>query len=89
LGYVLYFPGILVGPTVEFTYYDQLVTGKLFDAAVTPQRRVPEGRKRVAYQKLALGLFFLGAFATGGGNMDYDRILEPEFRERSFFSRYV
>lgn len=79
---------MLVGPTVEFTFYDQLVTGKLFANAVgATGLRVPEGRKRVAYQKLALGLFFLGAFATGGGNMDYDRVLEPEFRQRNFFSR--
>lgn len=81
---------MLVGPMVEFTYYDQLVTGKLFATnASGTGGRVPKGRKRVAYQKLALGLFFLGVFGIGGGNMDYDRILEPEFRQRNFISRCV
>lgn len=91
-GYVFYFPGILVGPSVEFTYYDQLVTGKLFASAPAVNgsgRRVPEGRKRVAYQKFLLGLFFLAVFAVAGGNMDYDRILEPQFRQRGFILRCV
>ncbi|KAF8307238.1 MBOAT-domain-containing protein [Clavulina sp. PMI_390] len=94
-GYVFYFPGILVGPTVEYTYYEQLVTGKLF-ASVTAAsegsgkvKRVPEGRKRVAYTKMLLGLFFLGVYAASGGNYEYERLLEPEFRQLSAFSRFT
>jgi len=49
---------------------------------------VPQGRKRVAYTKLVQGLVFLGLFATAGTNMDYDRILEPAFKSRAFYSRF-
>jgi lysophospholipid acyltransferase len=91
---VFYFPGILVGPSVEYVYYEQLVSGALFapnpNAIVKSERkRVPEGRKRVAYTKLLLALFFLGLYAVGGSNLDYDRVLEPAFMEKSFFGRCV
>jgi lysophospholipid acyltransferase len=87
-GYVFYFPGILVGPTIEYNYYDQLVTGKLFPTKIGG-KRVPQGRKRVAYQRLLTGLLFLGAFATFGGKLDYYRIMEPAFSQKSFLGRFV
>lgn len=92
LGYVFYFPGILVGPAVEYVYYEQLVSGALFapnpNAAIKSERnRVPEGRKRVAYTKLLLALFFLGLYAVAGTNLDYDRVLEPAFLKKSLFGR--
>jgi lysophospholipid acyltransferase len=91
---VFYFPGILVGPTVEYVYYEQLVSGQLFvsnpNSGVKGERkRVPEGRKRVAYTKLLLALVFLGFYAVAGPSMDYTRILEPAYLEKSFFSRWV
>jgi hypothetical protein len=75
-------------------YYEQLVSGALFapnpNAVVKSERkRVPDGRKRVAYTKLLLGLFFLGLYAVGGTNLDYDRVVEPAFMEKSYFSRCV
>ncbi|KAF8341485.1 endoplasmic reticulum protein [Cantharellus anzutake] len=93
LGYVFFFPGILVGPTFEYIYYEQLVHGTLFTpnpiADKTAQSsRLPQGRKRAAYTKFAQGAFFLGVFALWGGGMDYDRILTPEFSQKSFLGRY-
>ena len=96
MGYVFYFPGTLVGPSCEFVSYNHLVTGQLFAAPsasgekiVHDNGRVPKGRKRAAYTRLAWGVVFLGLFATAGSNMDYDRILEDWFPTKNIFYKYV
>ena len=79
---------------MEYVYYEQLVSGTLFapdpNAVVKSERkRVPEGRKRVAYTKLLLALVFLGLYAVVGASLDYDLVLEPAFMKKSFFGRCV
>jgi lysophospholipid acyltransferase len=48
---------------------------------------MPIGRKRVAYQKLVLGLAWLGAYVTLWGTYNFSRSIEPEFRARPLLAR--
>ncbi|KAK7061370.1 MBOAT, membrane-bound O-acyltransferase family-domain-containing protein [Favolaschia claudopus] len=65
LGYSFYFPGILVGPYLDFNDYMDLINETLFKklkAKGKNGRNVPSGRKRVAYRKMFSGLAYLGIF---------------------------
>ena len=53
------------------------------------QRRVPTGRKRVAYRKMATGLAFLGAFVVLGGQYNFSIALQDSFPKRSLLYRYA
>lgn len=98
LGYAFYFPGILVGPYVEFADYMNLIDGTLFKAidkeveekraaAKIPGRLVPRGRKRVAYRKMVVGLVYLGLFVVLGGQYNFGIALQDWFTERSLLYR--
>ncbi|WVQ79951.1 hypothetical protein IAT38_002052 [Cryptococcus sp. DSM 104549] len=86
LGYCFFFPSILVGPSFDYATYDALVhrtiyhvapPGTSVEQAKATKRRVPYGRKRVAYLHAVMGLLFLGVYATFGSQFDYARILTP------------
>ncbi|KAF7354960.1 hypothetical protein MSAN_01411100 [Mycena sanguinolenta] len=65
LGYSFYFPGILVGPYLDFVDYMDLINETLFKKLAVKGkngRNVPSGRKRVAYRKMFFGLAYLGVF---------------------------
>ncbi|KAL5530551.1 ALE1 [Sanghuangporus sanghuang] len=96
LGYSLYFPGFLVGPYLDFASYSSLVDETLFttkkgkEKAITPgSRRVPSGRKRVAYRKMLVGLVFLGLFVTQGGKFNFAVSLQEWFARKSLLYRLV
>lgn len=88
-----FFPSVLIGPSLEYSTYDALVLGKLYD---TPppgvqdsqhNRRIPHGRKRVAYLHLLIGLAFLGGYSVYGGQASYSRILTPTWYTWSWITR--
>ncbi|KAI0092435.1 MBOAT, membrane-bound O-acyltransferase family-domain-containing protein [Irpex rosettiformis] len=98
LGYAFYFPGILVGPYLEFANYRALIDGSVFKiiekesearrAAVTiPGRLVPRGRKRVAYRKMVTGLVYLGLFVFFGGQYNYSIAIQDWFPSKSILYR--
>jgi len=98
LGYSFYFPGVLVGPYLEFANYRDLVDGSVFKilekeddakrAAVTvPGRLVPRGRKRVAYFKMFMGLIYLGLFVVLGGQYNYSIAVKDGFVDKSLLYR--
>ncbi|KAL5508428.1 ALE1 [Sanghuangporus vaninii] len=96
LGYSLYFPGFLVGPYLDFASYSSLVDETLFttkkgkEKAITSgSRRVPSGRKRVAYRKMFVGLVFLGLFVTQGGKFNFAVSLQEWFVRKSLLYRLV
>ena len=90
-----YFPGILVGPHLDFAEYMELINETKFQdttqvkAKVEPGRRLPLGRKRAAFTKLFFGLVYLGAFVLYGGKYNYQVALKPEFMKHSLLMRYV
>ena len=97
--YSFYFPGVLVGPYLEYAEYMKLVDGSLFkltdkaDAQskswFSGRRMVPNGRKRVAYWKMLMGLIFLGLFVVFGGNSSFSASLSDEFLKKSLLTRSV
>lgn len=72
---------------MDYVTYDSLVLGTIYknappghdDPQAKLKRRVPHGRKRVAYLHLVIGLAFLGIYAVYGGRAAYSRILSPSW----------
>ncbi|KAI6035589.1 MBOAT, membrane-bound O-acyltransferase family-domain-containing protein [Pisolithus orientalis] len=93
LGFSLYFPGILVGPYIDYASYSSLIDGSLFKAHPEPKkasrRIIPNGRKRVAYRKMVVGLLFLGAFVVLGPKFHFGIALTPWFLNQGLLKRIV
>ncbi|KIJ19826.1 hypothetical protein PAXINDRAFT_125984 [Paxillus involutus ATCC 200175] len=92
LGFALYFPGILVGPYLDYASYTSLVDESLFKSvegkSVKPMRRaVPDGRKRVAYRKMLTGLAFLGLFVVLGPSFNFGIAITTQFLEQNLIYR--
>ncbi|OCF33053.1 lysophospholipid acyltransferase [Kwoniella heveanensis CBS 569] len=96
LGYCLFFPSVLPGPSFDYATYDALVHHTIYrvpppgtsaEQAKAAHRRVPYGRKRVAYLHLVIGLLFLGIYALYGSKAAYSRILTPVWYQWSLFRR--
>ncbi|KAF9224377.1 membrane bound O-acyl transferase [Gyrodon lividus] len=92
LGFSFYFPGILVGPYLDYASYTSLVDESLFksaggESAKLMWRAVPDGRKRVAYRKMLTGLIFLGLFIVLNPSFYYGIAITPRFQERSIIYR--
>ncbi|KAF8681605.1 membrane-bound acyltransferase family [Rhizoctonia solani] len=102
LGYVFYFPGLLVGPAFEFVSYRSLIDETIFvppesssnggsqvseknDSVPKIKRRVPAGRKRVAYLKFAQGLVFLLLFTLFNPQFNYGMSVDPKWSARPFW----
>ena len=51
--------------------------------------KLPPGRKRVAYTKLLMGMFYLGLFVVFGAKHNFATALEPWFATRNVLVRYV
>ncbi|KAJ3495292.1 hypothetical protein NLJ89_g10651 [Agrocybe chaxingu] len=94
LGYSFYFPGILVGPYLDFSEYMELINETMFQhahvkASVKKGKRLPPGRKRAAYTKMFLGLVYLGLFVLYGPTYNFSVASDPEFMKKSLFERIV
>ena len=88
-----YFPGLLVGPYLDFAEYMEVINETMFQhanvkATLKAGRNVPPGRKRAAYTKMVMGLFFLGMFVVFGPTYGYTISLKPDFVEKSLLHRY-
>ena len=86
-----YFPGVLVGPTIEYASYDALISEDLYASGPKGKggRSVPNGRKRVAYWKMLSGIFFLILFAIYGGKFSYQVVFEEWWPTESIIYRCV
>lgn len=92
LGYAFYFPGILVGPYLDLSEYRNLVGEVMFDDPTVKSkarhgRKLPPGRKRVAYTKMFMGLLYLGLFVVFGAKHNFSVALEPWFAEKNIIVR--
>ncbi|ORY32801.1 MBOAT, membrane-bound O-acyltransferase family-domain-containing protein [Naematelia encephala] len=97
LGYCFFFPSFLVGPSFDYSTYDSLIKHTIYDIpppgtseaqVKATKRRVPHGRKRVAYLHLVLGLVFLGVYAVYGQRAAYSRILTPTWYTWGWLTRF-
>ncbi|KAJ7087231.1 endoplasmic reticulum protein [Mycena belliarum] len=89
LGYSFYFPGILVGPYLDYADYMDLINETMFKKLEVKGkygRNVPSGRKRVAYRKMIFGLLYLGVYVVFG-SWNYGVSLTPWFVQQSLVSR--
>ena len=89
-----YFPGILVGPYLDFQEYTNLINEAPFQhaqvkAPISTGRRLPPGRKRAAFTKLFMGIFFLGVFTLYGKKYNFSVALNPDFAKKSLLQRSV
>lgn len=85
-----YFPGILVGPYLDYVDYMDLVNETMFKKLAVKGkngRNVPAGRKRVAYRKMFFGLAYLGIFVVIGPTWNYGLAMTPWFVEQSMLYR--
>ena len=66
-----------------------LIDESIYAGAATTDkgRKVPKGRKRVAYRKMATGLGFLALFVTMGGSWNFNVAIQDWFRQRSWLYR--
>lgn len=68
-----------------------LVNETLYEGAKTDpngSKRVPAGRKRVAYQKLFFGLIALGLYAVYGSKFNYTVMLTSWWTAKPIWYRY-
>ncbi|KAI6046486.1 MBOAT, membrane-bound O-acyltransferase family-domain-containing protein [Pisolithus marmoratus] len=94
LGFSFYFPGMLVGPYIDYTSYLSLIDESLFKSAHPelkkgPKRIIPDGRKRVAYRKMIIGLLFLGTFVVLHPKFNFGLALAPWFLTQNLVKRVV
>jgi lysophospholipid acyltransferase len=92
-----FFPAFLIGPAFDYSTYDSLIKHTIFttpppgtnkEQVKATARRIPYGRKRVAYLHLVIGLVFLGVYAVYGGRGAYSRILTPSWKGWSMLERF-
>ena len=88
---------MLIGPSFDYTTYDSLVHHTIFQTpspgtttaqAKATAKRIPHGRRRVAYLHLVIGLMFLGVYSVYGGRASYSRILTPVWYTWNRFERF-
>jgi len=88
---------MLIGPSLDYATYNSLITHTIYskpppgtgaEQAQATKRRIPYGRKRVAYLHLAIGLGFLGFYAVYGGRGSYTRILGDDWGKWSLLTRF-
>lgn len=86
-----YFPGVLVGPYLDYASYMSLIDESLFEGKRSPSstRSIPDGRKRVAYRKMLTGLVFLGVFVGLSPSFYYGIVITPWFMTQGFLYRSV
>lgn len=86
-----YFPGVLVGPYLDYASYISLIDESLFEGKRSPSstRSIPDGRKRVAYRKMLTGLVFLGIFVVLSPSFYYAIVITPWFMTQGFLYRSV
>lgn len=94
LGYAFYFPGVLVGPYLDYNSYQSLIDGSIFKISEGNQpkredkdRFIPRGRKRMAYRKMVKALIFLGLYTTCYGTFNYTVALKPWFAKKHVLYR--
>ncbi|TEB29423.1 endoplasmic reticulum protein [Coprinellus micaceus] len=94
LGYSFYFPGILVGPYLDFAEYMDVVNETMFThpdvrPKIKPGRKTPSYRKRAAYTRMLLGLVYLGIFVVLGPTFNFAAGLKPEFLQKNLLTRII
>ncbi|GAA5870751.1 hypothetical protein JCM16303_001576 [Sporobolomyces ruberrimus] len=96
MGYCMFFPSILAGPSYTYRSYDSFTSKRLFlketSSSTIPDnltsKDIPAGRKRKAAKRFIMALTFLGIYSMYGGQYGMDKLLEGKFvAQRSLLER--
>ncbi|SCV72442.1 BQ2448_3979 [Microbotryum intermedium] len=98
LGYALFFPSILAGPSFTFASYTAWTSHALYlketglrvgaaSSASRPRDVIPEGRRRKAAKRFVTGAVYLGIFSMYSYAYAYQRMLEPPVRVLPLWKR--
>ncbi|BGP37287.1 Lysophospholipid acyltransferase [Rhodotorula kratochvilovae] len=86
LGYALFFPSIIAGPSVPFRSYEAFTSHRLFAkeqpgvvSKVVDPTVIPPGRRRKAAKRFATAIFFLAIYSLYGGPLGMANFLDPKF----------
>ena len=85
LGWVLFFPALLIGPSFDYAVYEDWLSLKLYGAGA---KRIPRSGRASTRRGLE-GLFWLGLFAYLSPRFSTETVLAPAFTRRSFLSRLL
>lgn len=87
----LYFPGVLVGPFLEYAAYLSLINGTSFagDGSEPRGQGLPNGRKRAAYRKMLLALGFLGVYMGIAPKISFQTPVTDWFLQQNLLYRLV
>ena len=83
---------MLVGPSLDFVSYIALINESGYAVSNVPEkgsrRRIPKGRKRVAYMNLLYGASYLFLYIIGIRQFNYGVILEEWFCSTPLWFRF-
>ncbi|KAK4056260.1 Lysophospholipid acyltransferase [Microbotryomycetes sp. JL221] len=93
LGYTLFFPSVLAGPSFSYAAYDAWTSHALFkkeseaDKSLpkTSRSMIPAGRRRKAMKRMITGLAYLAVYSLYSWAFAYDRMLEPAFKAKVWY----
>ncbi|KAK4049456.1 Lysophospholipid acyltransferase [Microbotryomycetes sp. JL201] len=97
LGYTLFFPSVLAGPSFSYSAYQAWTSHALFKKESeadkqktwprTSRSLIPDGRRRKAVKRLVTGLAYLAVYSVYSWTFAYDRMLEPTFLAKVWYQR--
>ncbi|KAM0792801.1 hypothetical protein ACM66B_002570 [Microbotryomycetes sp. NB124-2] len=97
LGYTLFFPSLLAGPSFSYSAYQAWTSHALFKKESEADKQktwpktsrsiIPDGRRRKAVKRLVTGLAYLAVYSVYSWTFAYDRMLEPTFRAKLWYQR--
>lgn len=82
LGYVFYFPGVLIGPSTRFVDYRAWSTGELFASPKGKEKAVaggshslPRGRLFASIRELCVGIGFMAIYSVFAPAYSYEKLI--------------
>jgi len=87
-----YFPGLMVGPYLDYAGYVEVITGSLYDKppvkSIAPSgQQFPPGRRRAVFTKFVHGILFLVALVLYSDTYKYEMVLEDSFLQKPLWKR--
>lgn len=93
LGYVFYFPGVLIGPATKFCDYKAWSDGSLYATPKGKEKakeagvaaRMPAGRVLAALLDLSAGLGFMAVYSLYASGYSYERLIDGGLRGYTWY----
>ncbi|GAA6038523.1 hypothetical protein JCM8097_004611 [Rhodosporidiobolus ruineniae] len=97
LGFALYFPSIMAGPSYTYRAYESFTSHRLYvkeqgstSSGKADPTVIPPGRKRKCLKRFITGIVFLGIFSVYSGQLGMEKLLDKEFvASKTFWQRFL